>query len=130
MSDNILVSVRDLSVQFQIGRSLFGGATYLRAVQNISMDIEAGTFFGLVGESGSGKTTLGRAILKAVPIAEISGAVNAVPADISDTTPISASLADNLGSAAKKFVKNNDGSKLGALDSMIPSKPRGTPFAG
>ena len=70
------------------------------------------------------------AILKAVPIAEISGAVNAVPANISDTTPISASLADNLGSAAKKFVKNNDGSKLGALDSMIPSKPRGTPFAG
>ena len=70
MSDNTLISVRDLAVHFQIGKSLFGGATYLRAVQNISMDIEAGTFFGLVGESGSGKTTLGRAILKAVPISE------------------------------------------------------------
>ena len=68
------------------------------------------------------------AILKAVPIPEISGAVNAVPANISDSTTIGANLAKNLGAAAKKFVQAHDGSKLGALDGMIPSKSQGTPF--
>ncbi len=39
-------------------------------MDNVSIDIAAGTFFGLVGESGSGKTTLGRALLKAVPLTD------------------------------------------------------------
>jgi oligopeptide/dipeptide ABC transporter ATP-binding protein len=38
------------------------------AVDDVSLEIPKGSFFGLVGESGSGKTTLGRAILKAAPI--------------------------------------------------------------
>lgn len=66
--DPPLVSVRNLSVHFPIGNNLFGPKNVVRAVNNVSMDIAAGTFFGLVGESGSGKTTLGRALLKAVPI--------------------------------------------------------------
>ncbi len=40
----------------------------LSAVNNVSLEIRPGQFYGLVGESGSGKTTLGRAILRAVPI--------------------------------------------------------------
>ncbi|SVA55817.1 uncharacterized protein METZ01_LOCUS108671, partial [marine metagenome] len=40
----------------------------LMAVNDVSMDIMPGQFYGLVGESGSGKTTLGLAILRAVPI--------------------------------------------------------------
>jgi oligopeptide/dipeptide ABC transporter ATP-binding protein len=47
---------------------LFGPKKFVRAVDDVSIDIGPGTFFGLVGESGSGKTTLGRALLKAVPI--------------------------------------------------------------
>jgi oligopeptide/dipeptide ABC transporter ATP-binding protein len=47
---------------------MFGRKKFVHAVDNISIDIAAGTFFGLVGESGSGKTTLGRALLKAVPM--------------------------------------------------------------
>ena len=39
-------------------------------MENVSIDIEKGKFFGLVGESGSGKTTLGRALLLANPITE------------------------------------------------------------
>ena len=69
VNDKPLISVRDLSVHFPIGGgALFGHQHVVRAVNKVSMDIGAGTFFGLVGESGSGKTTLGRALLKAVPI--------------------------------------------------------------
>jgi peptide/nickel transport system ATP-binding protein len=68
--DTPLISIRDLSVRFTIGKSLFGKPTEVRAVDNVSLDIPRGHFFGLVGESGSGKTTLGRATLKAVPISD------------------------------------------------------------
>ncbi len=68
MTDNSLISIRNLSVHFPLGGRLLGAKHFVRAVAGVSMEIPAGTFFGLVGESGSGKTTLGRAILKAVPI--------------------------------------------------------------
>ncbi len=68
MDDNVLVSARSLSVQFPIGGGLFQEKSYVRAVENVDIDILKGSFYGLVGESGSGKTTLGRALLKAAPI--------------------------------------------------------------
>lgn len=64
---DILIRARGLSVGFPIGAGLFG-KDILKAVDNVTLDIEKGSFFGLVGESGSGKTTLGRALLKAAPI--------------------------------------------------------------
>ena len=67
MSDDLLISAKDLSVTFPIGKGLFNKAE-LKAVDKVSVDIPKGSFFGLVGESGSGKTTLGRALLKAAPI--------------------------------------------------------------
>ncbi len=66
MSD-VLIRAKGLSVGFPIGGGLFNKQV-LKAVDNVSLDIEKGSFFGLVGESGSGKTTLGRALLKAAPI--------------------------------------------------------------
>ena len=62
------ISVRNLSVHFPLGRQLFGNPPVVMAVDDVSLEIPKGSFFGLVGESGSGKTTLGRAILKAAPI--------------------------------------------------------------
>lgn len=66
MSD-VLIRAKGLSVGFPIGGGILR-KQILKAVDNVSLDIEAGSFFGLVGESGSGKTTLGRALLKAAPI--------------------------------------------------------------
>ena len=66
MSD-VLIRASGLSVGFPIGGGLFN-KQILKAVDNVSLDIKKGSFFGLVGESGSGKTTLGRALFKAAPI--------------------------------------------------------------
>ncbi len=66
---DILIRADGLSVGFPIGGGIFR-KDVLKAVNNVSVSIEKGSFFGLVGESGSGKTTLGRALLKAVPITE------------------------------------------------------------
>ena len=68
MTQTPLVHIENLSVEFPLGRKLLGKPPMLMAVNDVSMDIMPGQFYGLVGESGSGKTTLGLAILKAVPI--------------------------------------------------------------
>lgn len=40
---------------------------YVRAVDNVSFDVEKGEAMGLVGESGCGKTTIGMTILRLLP---------------------------------------------------------------
>ena len=62
---NDLISVNDLSVEFDYQENFLSKKQKIHAVQNINIKIKRGSFFGLVGESGSGKTTLGRAILAA-----------------------------------------------------------------
>jgi oligopeptide/dipeptide ABC transporter ATP-binding protein len=64
----VLISTTDLSVHFPLRGGFFGPRLVVRAVENVSVRIEKGSFFGLVGESGSGKTTFGRALLRAAPI--------------------------------------------------------------
>jgi oligopeptide/dipeptide ABC transporter ATP-binding protein len=60
-----LLSVRRLKKYFPVRVGLFSKATaYVKAVDDISFDINSGETFGLVGESGCGKTTTGRAILR------------------------------------------------------------------
>ncbi|MEO0428784.1 MAG: ATP-binding cassette domain-containing protein [Pseudomonadota bacterium] len=63
-----LIKVENLSIHYPLGRRLFGQPSVLKAVDDVSLSIPKGGFFGLVGESGSGKTTLGRAMLRAAPI--------------------------------------------------------------
>ena len=63
-----LLEVRNLKVYFPIRTGVFRAHTGdVKAVDDVSFTVEAGTTVGLVGESGSGKTTIGRAILKLIP---------------------------------------------------------------
>ena len=61
-----LLEVRHLSKEFSRKKGIFGKASVLRAVDDVSFAIEKGETFGLVGESGSGKTTTGRCILRLI----------------------------------------------------------------
>jgi ABC-type oligopeptide transport system ATPase subunit len=61
-----LLEVNHLVKEFTRTQGLFGKATSVRAVDDVSLSIERGETFGLVGESGSGKTTTGRCILRLI----------------------------------------------------------------
>lgn len=62
-----LLSVQHLKKYFPIRRGVLSRiSAYVRAVDDISLEIRKGETFGLVGESGCGKTTAGRAILRLV----------------------------------------------------------------
>ena len=63
-----LLEVKNLQTWFPVyGGVLRRHVDDVKAVDDVSFTVEAGTTVGLVGESGSGKTTVGRTILKLVP---------------------------------------------------------------
>ena len=60
-----LLSITNLKKYFPVAKSsFFAKQMYVRANEDISIDIYKGETFGLVGESGCGKSTLGRVLLQ------------------------------------------------------------------
>ena len=62
-----LLELQHLQVRFPVDGGLFSRARReVHAVEDVSLQLEAGEALGLVGESGCGKTTLGRALLRLI----------------------------------------------------------------
>lgn len=87
-----LVEVRNLK-KYYGGDGRFSGPP-VKAVDNVSFDIQEGETLGLVGESGSGKTTLGRTLIQLETATE--GSVSFSGQDITELS----------GDALKKWRKN------------------------
>jgi peptide/nickel transport system ATP-binding protein len=62
-----ILQVKNVSTWFPTKTNIFGKTLeYVKAVDDVSFEVNEGETLGLVGESGCGKTTLGRTILRLV----------------------------------------------------------------
>ena len=60
-----ILELQNIKTYFPKNKGFFGKATeWIKAVDDVSLDVYEGETLGLVGESGCGKTTLGRTILR------------------------------------------------------------------
>lgn len=63
----ILIKVRNLKTWYPVKKGLLKRtAGYVKAVDDVSLDVYKGEILGVVGESGCGKTTLGKSILQLI----------------------------------------------------------------
>ena len=66
-SQEPILEVKNLNTWFPVKQGMFGRTRdYVKAVNDISLEVYPGETLGLVGESGCGKTTLGRSILRLI----------------------------------------------------------------
>lgn len=66
MTSNTLLEVKNLKKYFTAHTFFSGKNVSVKAVDDISFQIQSGHTLGLVGESGSGKSTLGRTVLRLI----------------------------------------------------------------
>ena len=81
------ISVFELNKEFILKKSVFfKNRIYLKAVNNVSFDINKGESFGVVGESGSGKSTIARLIAGLVRVD--TGSIKIFDQDVVDNKNI------------------------------------------
>ncbi|WP_291860294.1 ABC transporter ATP-binding protein [Bradyrhizobium sp.] len=66
LSDDIILTIDNVSKTFRTGGFLGRGARVTHAVKNVSLELPRGATLGIVGESGSGKSTLARCIVRLI----------------------------------------------------------------
>ena len=67
----VILEIKNLKKYFPLKKGLFGNVkSWVKAVDDVSLQVRKGRTFGLVGESGCGKTTLGRTLLRLVEATE------------------------------------------------------------
>ena len=82
MTEHPLLKVEGLNKYFPVEKGFLRRVVgQVKAVDGVSLEIQAGETLGLVGESGSGKTTVGRCILRALDPTE-----GAIQFQIDETT--------------------------------------------
>jgi D-xylose transport system ATP-binding protein len=111
-----LVEMRRMSVAF-------GG---VHAVQNVTVDLQAGEVVGLVGGNGAGKTTLIRALSGAHPADSGEILIDGQPVTIPDPRAAKAlgietiyqtlALAENVDASANLFLGRELKTRIGSLD--------------
>ena len=67
MSEDNVLTVRDLAVHFPISGGFLTPKVFVHAVEGVTLDIPRGSFFGLVGESGSGKSVTSLTVMRLLP---------------------------------------------------------------
>ena len=62
---DLILQLKNLKVYFPVREGFFRKVTgYVKAVNDVDLELDRGTLHALVGESGSGKSTLGRAAIR------------------------------------------------------------------
>lgn len=66
-AQSTLLEIKNVKKHFPLQKGFFGGVkTWVKAVDDVTLNVRKGRTLGLVGESGCGKTTLGRTILRLI----------------------------------------------------------------
>ncbi|MEC8631071.1 MAG: oligopeptide/dipeptide ABC transporter ATP-binding protein [Pseudomonadota bacterium] len=82
---SIALKLTDLSKVFPVGKRLFGPPkAQVRAVQPVTLSVEAGETLGIVGESGCGKSTLARMLVGLLPPSTGTIEIDGQPLDNAD----------------------------------------------